>query len=109
VAVWATSFEMLEHADTDPQLIADLLANHFDPNKEYVLHIVDRGPDLKGFGENTFVPTWNNLQKPAKKYLDKKHHGAIDEVLNSEYQKKYAAHMDEYWKADLGEFDKAHQ
>ena len=109
VAVWATSFDMLENADTDPKVIADLLATGYDPKKEYVLHIVDRGEDLSGFGENTFVPTWENLDAPARSQLEPKFHGTLDEVLNSDYQKQYAAYMEEYRSYGLDEFKKKDQ
>ena len=105
VAMWATSFDMLENADSDPQIIADLLATGCDPSKEYVLHIVDRGEDLNSFGENTFVPTWSELEKPARKHLELKHQDALGNVLNSDYQKQYAAHMEEYWEKGLNEFN----
>lgn len=109
VAMWATSFDMLENADSDPQIIADLLATGYDPEKDYVLHIVDRGEDLTLFGENTFVPTWDKLEEPAIKQLEPQYHDAIGGVLNSEYQKQYAAHMEDYWKNDLNQFDKEDQ
>ena len=109
VAMWATSFDMLENADSDPQIIADLLATGYDPSKEYVLHIVDRGEDLTLFGENTFVPTWDKLEKPAKKQLDPKYHDVIGKVLNSDYQKQYASHMEDYWGNGLNEFNPKNQ
>ncbi|MBU2870498.1 RHS repeat-associated core domain-containing protein [Colwellia sp. E2M01] len=109
VALWATSFDMLENADSDPQIIADLLATGYDPKKDYVLHIVDRGEDLALFGENTFVPTWDKLEEPAINQLEPKYHDAIGDVLNSDYQKQYAAHMEDYWGNDLNEFNKKDQ
>ena len=109
VAMWATSFDMLENADSDPQIIADLLATGYDPKKDYVLHILDRGEDLTLFGENTFVPTWDKLAEPAIKQLEPQYHDAIGGVLNSDYQKQYAAHMEDYWGNDLNQFDKEDQ
>ncbi|WP_282166113.1 RHS repeat-associated core domain-containing protein [Shewanella japonica] len=109
VALWATSFDMLENADSDPKIIADLLATGYDPSKDYVLHIVDRGEELTLFGENTFVPTWDKLEEPALKHLDPKYHGAIGSVLNSDYQKQYASHMEDYWKQGYSEFKKKEQ
>ncbi|XQW83468.1 RHS repeat-associated core domain-containing protein [Thalassotalea piscium] len=109
VAMWATSFDMLENADSDPQIIADLLATGYDPKKDYVLHIVDRGEDLTLFGENTFVPTWDKLEEPAIKQLEPQYHDAIRGVLNSDYQKQYAVHMEDYWGNDLNQFDEEDQ
>ncbi|QLE86802.1 hypothetical protein FLM48_18035 [Shewanella sp. Scap07] len=87
VAIWATSFDMLENADSDPQIISDLLATGYASEKEYVLHVVDRGENLGDFGENTFVPTWDKLAEPAKKHLDPKYYDATSDVLNSDFQK----------------------
>ncbi len=110
VAVWATSLEMIENADTDPQIIADLLATDYDPAKDYVMHIVDRGENLKGFGENTIVPTWDNLKQPAKDYLGDTHSKeTLESVLNTEYQKEYAVHMAKYKESGLSEFNERDQ
>ncbi|MEW4368160.1 hypothetical protein [Aliikangiella maris] len=88
-----------------PPTIADLLATGYDPEKDYVMHIVDRGEDLSEFGENTFTPTWEEMGQPAISQLDKKHHEAVPKVINSEYQKEYAQHMESYWAAELNEFN----
>jgi len=107
IALWATSLDMLENADTDPQTIADLLATGCDPDTEYVLHIIDRGESLGEFGENTFVPTWDNLAAPAQSYLAKRFGAeAMAGVLNDQSQVEYAQHMEGYWAAGLNQFDK---
>ena len=71
-----------------------MLATGCGPSKDPVMHIVDRGEKLKGIGENTFVPTWDKLKQPANDYLGDTHSKeTLESVLNSEYQKEYAAHM----------------
>ncbi|WP_225318453.1 hypothetical protein [Cellvibrio sp. KY-YJ-3] len=107
VPIWATSFDQLENADTDPQLIADILGTPYDPSKDYVLHIIDRGEKGDLFGQNTLIPTWDNMQEPTQKYLGGKHDSAVlSEVMTPEYQKQYARDMDAYRDAGLKEFDK---
>jgi hypothetical protein len=110
VPLWATSFDQLEYADSDPKLIADILATPYDPSKEYVLHVVDRGENLDQFGQNTFVPTWDNMQAPTQKYLGGKHDpNILSEVMTDEFQQKYAADMDAYHSLGLNEFNKEDQ
>jgi len=108
--VWATSFDQLENADTDPQLIADILGTPYDPSKEYVLHIIDRGETFNQFGQNTLIPTWDNMQEPTQKYLGGKHDPAVlAEVMTPEYQRQYTKDIEQYHAVDLNEFDKNDQ
>lgn len=106
VPIWATSFDQLENADSDPQLIADILATPYDPSKDYVLYIIDRGENLEQFGCNTIIPTWENIQAPTQKYLTGKHDPKIlSEVMTPEYQPQYATDMSNYHSLNLNEFD----
>ena len=108
--VWATSFDQLENADTDPQLIADVLGTPYDPSKEYVLHIIDRGENLDLFGQNTLVPTWDNMQQPVQTYLGGKHEPEVlAEVMTPEYQREYAEHIEVYRAAGFNEFNERDQ
>ncbi|WP_210403621.1 hypothetical protein [Cellvibrio sp. PSBB023] len=108
--VWATSFDQLENADTDPQLIADILGTPYDPEKEYVLHIIDRGENGDLFGQNTLIPTWDNMQEPTQKYLGGKHDFAVlKDVMTPEYQTQYSRDMEAYHAAGLREFNERDQ
>jgi hypothetical protein len=81
VPIWATSFDQLENADTDPKLIADI-------------------------GQNTLIPTWDNMQEPTQKYLGGKHDSAVlSEVMTPEYQKQYAKDIEQYHMIGLNEFN----
>jgi len=106
VPIWATSFDQLENADTDPELIAKILGTPYYPEKDYVLHIIDRGETLNQFGQNTLIPTWDNMQEPTQKYLGGKHDPAVlSEVMTPGYQKQYAKSIEEYHVIGLDEFD----
>lgn len=110
VPIWATSFDQLENADSDPQLIADILATPYDPSKDYVLYIIDRGENLEQFGCNTIIPTWENIQAPTQKYLGEKYDPKLlSEVMTPEYQMQYARDINTFKSAGLNEFNKKHQ
>lgn len=75
-----------------------------------MLHIVDRGENLDLFGQNTLVPTWDNMQQPVQTYLGGKHEPEIlAEVMTPEYQREYAEHIEVYHSKGLVEFDKDDQ
>jgi hypothetical protein len=70
-----------------------------------VLHIVDRGENLDLFGQNTLVPTWDNMQQPVQTYLGGKHEPEVlAEVMTPEYQREYAEHIEVCRSAGLNEF-----
>jgi len=75
-----------------------------------VLHIVDRGENLDLFGQNTLVPTWDNMQQPVQTYLGGKHEPEVlAEVMTPEYQREYAAHIEVYRTAGFNEFNERDQ
>ncbi|WP_020408547.1 hypothetical protein [Hahella ganghwensis] len=108
VPTWTTSFDQLEAADSDPKLIHQVLGaeSNFDPSKDYVMHIVDRGENLENFGQNTIVPSWDNLADASVRELGGIHEpDIIRQTMNSEYQAEYANKMQEFWDAGGNEFD----
>ena len=105
VPIWSTSFDQLENADTDPELIAAVLGTPYDPSKDYVLHIIDRGENMAAFGQDTFVPTWEKMRDVSPKLLKKHDSELVKQVLTPEYQKDYASNIEHYKSAGLGEFD----
>ncbi len=111
VPVWTTSLDQLEAADTDPELIHQVLGAHsnYDPDKEYVMHIIDRGENLENFGNNTIVPDWDNLADASVRELGGPYdEDIIRETMNSEYQEVYAARMEEFWSAGGNQFTEEH-
>lgn len=107
VPVWTTSFDQLEAADTEPRLIHQVLGaeSNFDPNKEYVMHIIDRGENLDNFGDNTIVPTWDKLADASVRELAAFDEGVIRGTMNSSYQVEYADKMKKYWDLGGGDFN----
>ena len=106
ISTWCKSFDQLENADSDLQLIADVLGTGYDPKKDYALYIIDRGEHLDQFGETTITPTWENMKVVSPPYVSDLHSlETIESVLNPEFQNIYANHMAEYRKGGKGEFD----
>ncbi|UTA46847.1 hypothetical protein L1F30_11815 [Simiduia sp. 21SJ11W-1] len=104
---WTTSFDQLEAAVSDPKLIHQVLGaqSNFDPNKEYVMHIIDRGENLDQYGNNTIVPTWDNLSDASKNHLAKADPDLIDSVMSSECQAEYATKMEEFWSSGGNQYN----
>lgn len=111
VPVWTTSLDQLEAADSDPELLHQVIGaeSNYDPDKEYVMHIIDRGENLENFGNNTIVPDWDNLADASVRELGGSYNEeTIRAAMNSEYQSEYAAKMDEFWEAGGNQFNKKH-
>ena len=106
VPAWTTSFDQLEAADTAPELIHQILGaeSNFDPKKEYVMHIIDRGETFEQFGDNTIVPTWDKLADASVRELKKFDEDVVRSTMNSDYQAKYAEEMQTFWDAGGNDF-----
>ncbi|WP_221076119.1 hypothetical protein [Agarivorans aestuarii] len=105
---WTTSFDQLEAADSDPELINKILGNSkwYDPKKDYVMHIIDRGENLDQFGGNTVVPTWENMSGVVTHNVKGHDNKTLLSTMNSDYQDKYAKTMEDVWAKDISDFDK---
>ncbi|WP_229711069.1 hypothetical protein, partial [Agarivorans gilvus] len=107
VPTWTTSFDQLEAADTDPELIYKVLGNGswYDPQKKYVMHIIDRGENLERFGGNTVVPTWNKMSDVVTKNVEGHDNDVLLSTMNSSYQVEYAAKVKDFRDAGGNEFN----
>ncbi|GAB1261894.1 PAAR domain-containing protein [Aurantivibrio plasticivorans] len=108
VPAWTTSLDQIEAADTDPELIHQVLGaeSNYDPDKDYVMHIIDRGENLDQFGNNSIVPTWENLSDAAVNALGSSYEADIvRSTMNMEYQAEYADKMTGFWDNGLNEFN----
>ena len=94
--LWMSTFDMLERADSDPALIADVFGTKYDPNKQYTLYIIDRGQDYLTDGSDTFVPTFANMRSKLKKeFAGDIEPGVVDQVMTPEYAGEFRRH----WQA----------
>ncbi|MDP5134643.1 hypothetical protein ORJ04_01600 [Rheinheimera baltica] len=101
--LWMSTFDMIERADTDPALIADLFGTKYNPNKEYTLYIVDRGENYLTDGSDTFVPTFDNMQSKLKdEFSGDIKPELIEQVMTAEYSEEFRAHWAAFNKDVVG-------
>src|SRR5690606_33083467 len=89
VRSWVTTFNQLENADTDPEIIAAVLGVPYDPAASYSLIVVDThapGADQAV----TIVPTYKNLGEMAKSEIKDIDPELVDQVMTEEYSETYA-------------------
>ncbi len=90
---WSTTFDQIEDADTDPQLICEKLGLDYEPNKEFVLVIIDTDQAQPLTGVDSIAATFNNVSEFANRELPKEFPKAFTEqTMNSEFQQAYAQH-----------------
>tara|TARA_R110002126_G_scaffold98045_7_gene228076 strand:- start:2794 stop:4146 length:1353 start_codon:yes stop_codon:yes gene_type:complete len=97
--LWMSTFDMLERADSDPALIADVFGTKYYPNRKYTLYIIDRGEDYLTEGSDTFVPTFANMKSKLKdEFAGDIEPGLVDEVMTPEYAEEFRKHWDAFNK-----------
>ncbi len=90
---WSTTFDQIEDADTDPQLICEKLGLDYEPNKEFVLVIIDTDHAQPLTGVDSIAATFNNVSEFANRELPKEFPKAFTEqTMNSDFQQAYAQH-----------------
>lgn len=95
--LWLSTFDMIERADTDPRIIADVFGTHYDPNKKYVMYILDRGENYEIDGSDLFVPTYENMRKKLKdEFAGEISPELIDSVMSPEYSSEFRGHWKEF-------------
>ena len=99
--IWTTTFDQIEKADTDPDLITNILGfpEKFDPNSKYKMYLIDQGEDFATNSDLSIIPSYEKLGDFSKKEMtsDKGFDTSlIDEVMTPEYSKQYAKHMNEF-------------
>ena len=91
-----SSFDQVEKADTDPAVIADVFGTNFDPNKKYVMYVID----TEAMPTDAFVPTFDNMKdKLGKDFSGQIPQEQIDRIMIPEYSEKFRGHWDEFNKS----------
>lgn len=95
--LWMSTFDQLENADTDPEVIADVFGTNYNPDEDYVLYIVDLGEDFEANGSDVFVPTFKNMQKKLKtEFAGDLTPELIDQVMTDEYSVEFREHWKDF-------------
>ncbi|MCH8498311.1 MAG: hypothetical protein LAT63_07525 [Marinobacter sp.] len=95
--LWMSTFDQIEAADTDPALIAAVFGTRYEPDKDYVLYIVDRGEDHETNGSDVFVPTFENMRVKLKsEFAGELDPEMIDKVMTEEYALEFRQHWSDF-------------
>ncbi|SFD77484.1 hypothetical protein [Pseudoalteromonas denitrificans] len=90
---WSTTFDQLEDADSDPRLISLKLGLDYDPDKKFVMVIIDTDKAKIMADTHSIIPTHKNLGQFAKDELpDNFSVEEINKLMTPEFQDKYAKH-----------------
>lgn len=89
---WSTTFDQIEDADTDAELISNKLGLKYEP-AEYVMLIIDTEKAAPLTGVKSVSATFNNVSEFANTELpDAFPTSFTDKTMNAEYQALYAEH-----------------
>uniref|UniRef100_A0A486XR87 Uropathogenic specific protein n=1 Tax=Rheinheimera sp. BAL341 TaxID=1708203 RepID=A0A486XR87_9GAMM len=93
---WSTTFDQIEDADTDAELISNKLGLKYEPG-EYVMLIIDTDKAAPLTGVKSVSATFNNISEFANTELPDAFPASFtDKTMNAEYQALYA---EQYKKA----------
>lgn len=106
---WATTFDMAEAADTDPELLACIFGiEDYSPDCEFSLVIIDTHNLPPQAERQTFVPTFENMTAFCNSEFTDEEIGSLNDtsaVLNEDCAKEYAAFMADYKATGLSVHD----
>lgn len=106
MTLWAASYEQLESADSDPEILNRLMGMAYDPkNSYYLLVIRDLGGDPAQRPEMV-CPTWEKIRELAKRDLVNEFFTAadFDAALSESYQETYRNLMTAFYQANYKEY-----
>jgi Rhs element Vgr protein len=87
---WSTTFDQLESADSDPEIISKVLGLDYNPKNDYSLVIIDTQQAHALADTKSIVPTYGNLNKFAREELSEKFTPEqLDTLLTPKFQAKY--------------------
>ncbi|MBV2130511.1 hypothetical protein [Arsukibacterium indicum] len=93
---WSTTFDQMEAADSDPELICKMIGIEYDPNTEYALAIIDTEKAYQIADTKCVVASFEGLNQFCKEELSSKFTDEeIDLLLSDENQQYYAKKYEE--------------
>ncbi|MCK7597579.1 hypothetical protein M0G74_09905 [Microbulbifer sp. CAU 1566] len=99
---WATTFDMAEAADSDPEILAGLFGiEDFNPNRAYSVVIIDMDKMPPSTERESFIPTYENMALFGSRELSEELYNLdvdMDSLMNLETTEKYEKFISEYKK-----------
>lgn len=94
---WSTTFDQIEDADTDAELICGILGLDYKKDANYMMVVVDTEKAAPITGVASVSATFENVSEFANRELPKEFPKELtDEIMNDEFQMRYRS---EYSKA----------
>jgi hypothetical protein len=99
--IWTTTFDQIEPADTDANLVTNILGfdKKWTENRNFEMYIIDsfQGHTLSESADYSMIPSFENLGNFAKKELAEEAENGfvphlVNEVLSKEYTPEYEKH-----------------
>jgi hypothetical protein len=107
---WATTFDMAEAADTDPELLACIFGiENYSADRDFSVVIIDPHNLPPQAERQTFVPTFDNITAFCNSELTSEEMGDYTDVsivLNDEFAAEYEIFMADYAKTGESEYDR---
>lgn len=93
---WSTTFDQMEAADSDPELICKMIGIGYDPKIDYALVIIDTEKAHQIADTKCVMASFGELNQFCKEELSSKFtDDEIDILLSDEYQQYYAEKYEE--------------
>lgn len=93
---WSTTFDQIEDADTDPKLISEKLGLDYEPDKQFVLIVIDTQKAIPLTGVDSVAATFENVSEFSNRELPKEFPKSFtDQTMNEKFQAKYTEHYQE--------------
>jgi type VI secretion system Hcp family effector len=90
---WSTSFDQIEDADTDPRLLCGKLGLTYDPEKKYVLILVDTEKSIPLTGVKSVPATFEKVSEFANTELPLDFPKSFTDIaMTPDFQAKYSEH-----------------
>ncbi|REL26619.1 hypothetical protein DXX93_08545 [Thalassotalea euphylliae] len=88
---WSTTFDQIEDADSDPKIISEKLGLDYQPDKQFVMVVIDTEKTKNIADTHSIIPTYQNLGKFAKEELPSNFSvEEVDKLMTPEFQSHYA-------------------
>jgi hypothetical protein len=97
---WATTFDMAEAADTDPEILAALFGiEDFDPKQPFTLAVIDMDKMPVQAERESFVPTFANMNNFGQRELGVEEWfdaAAMSQIMDADFSQEYAGFMEDF-------------